>query len=754
MRKACNLCGGINHLLDYLTIFVLHLRAQFCNNNDNDNISNSNMQLLSPFESYVYVYMIVLCIIITTTTVTTTTSFATSSITELLCPLDFWSSQKQEYENHLDITQQPCDDFYEYACGNWRLPYQLRMLEAGDTLTAIKAANKHLLIQYFEGHEGKENIQNERNDTTAKRIVNFYTSCLDNRTWKAKATEEQRIQHYVEILQSLTSEWPILNKDFVIRNETSFDWIHIAGEMRRFGVQTFIRVMVQPNWQLAQQLIFYMMPPNFEWLKLRPSDSTYNEESIFLYQRYIKLLMMDLGVKVRKANQIALEVIEFEKQLLSLVTNDQSMILREPQTLDNLSREMPLIDFHKYFSSLLKDFQLPHDWSQHILIVSDYVFLKSLAKILKQTNDDTIGKYMLVQFLIHFEFHLHDEETYTRQKMDCLQLVNDFLPDELSYLYLKLQYGNSEKFLKQSETHLKHIFQNLKNQFEKMLNTSVVFERDNQTRLLSLQKLKDMDLIIPKVEIGGQRSPDEEAKLFPMLSDNYDSNLINLWKLKIQRELSVYVEQLNKNNLETFDLDVLKFFGYTYGPLDVNAYYRLKKNAIELPIGLLRLPLYDKCLKPAKLYGSFVYILAHEMIHGFDYDGLNYDATGSVANSWGVKAIIKYGVRSNCYLNERYKNDALTINENIADSEGLRLALETFLDHEMSSTFEVDDLKLFFLSFAQTWCGSSGVKVSNSMHAVHKERVNNVVGNFMEFSDIYKCQAGSRMHPEEKCRIW
>ncbi|KAL9882526.1 neprilysin 6 [Glossina fuscipes fuscipes] len=699
------------------------------------------MSLLSPFKFYIYIYMIILCI-----TTTTISSFATS-IKESTCPADFWSSQKQEYEKHLDVTQQPCDDFYEYACGNWRAPYQLRMLEAGDTLTAIKAANKHLLIQYFEAYDEKE-----QNDTT-KSIVNFYKSCLDNRTWKAKATEEQRIQYYVEILQSLTVEWPILTEDFASRNET-YDWIRVAGEVRRFGVQAFMKVLVQPNWQLAQQLIFYMMPPNFEWLKLRPSDSTYNEESVFLYQRYIKLLMMDLGVKVRRANQIALEVIDFEKQLLSLVTNDQSVILREPQTLESLSREMPLIDFRNYFSSLLQDFELPRDWSQQILIVSDYLFLKKLANFLNHTNGDITGKYVLVQFLIHFEFHLHDEDTYTRQKMDCLQLVNDFLPDELSYLYLQLQYGNSESFLKQSETHLKQIFQNLKNQFEKMLNSSVVFERDNQTRLLSLQKLKDMYLIIPKIEIGQPSSDEAPAKLLPMLSDNYDSNLINLWKLKIQRELSVYVERLTKKNLESFYLDVLKSFGYTYGPLDVNAYYRLKKNAIELPIGLLRAPLYDKCLKPAKLYGSFVYIVAHELIHGFDYDGLNYDAAGSVANGWGVKAIIKYGVRSNCYLNERYKNDALTINENIADSEGLRLALETLLDHEMSSSFEVDDLKLFFLSFAQTWCGSSGVKTSNSIHAAHKERVNNVVGNFMEFSDIYKCRSGSRMHPEEKCRIW
>ncbi|XP_005179988.2 neprilysin-4 [Musca domestica] len=678
----------------------------------------------------------------------------------LHCNASHWPGVKRQMEDYMDLLEKPCEDFWDYACGNWRVPHQLRFMKPTDTLTAIKAQNKNLLMQYFDETEKRQ--ADPHHDTVEQSVVKFYKSCLDKRILRSRTQDELAIRLYTDVLGNFSSSWPVLHSNFSSsRVANNFNWEYVAGQMRRYGSQTLIRTLVQPNWQSSQQLIVYLMPPSFELLKARQSDSSYDEESVFFYERYIKMLMMDLGVRVRKSNLIAREVVQFEQSLLALVNNKDVMILKEPQSLASLARELPQVDLMKYFKTLLQDFQLPPNFASKMLIVADKNYLRSLVPLLDKTKIETIAKYFMVQFLVNFEVNLHDDEGYFKQKEECLRQVNDFMPSELSRIFLRLQHGyDEEEFLTETQRHLEEIFSKLKVQFEKMINSTVVFERDVYSKNLSIEKIRNMRLLLPKLE-GNSSIGSKSLEI----TENYDLNLIALKKFKNQQQLQQLIPHMVSDVMEIkmdpeLSLSSL-YFDQSYGPLDVNAYYRLKKNAIELPIGILTAPLYDRCLKPAKIYGGFVYILAHELLHGFDYDGMNYGKYGNTNNGWGPKAIIKFGVQSNCYLADRYADGHSTINENIADSEGLRLALETLLDYEMDQSFDQNDLKLFFLSFAQTWCGTggggsgaTGGEGSFRIHASHQERVNNVLGNFMEFADVYKCEEMTPLNPESKCRIW
>lgn len=656
---------------------------------------------------------------------------------------------QRQWEQYIDVNEKPCDDFWDYACGNWQPSALLRFAQPKDTLTMMKASNKYLLLQYLDEVE-----RLEEGEVTKQPIHKFYKSCLYKSVYKPMNWEKKSIRDYTEILTNITANWPLLKKNFTAENlNDSFNWKLVAAEMRKYGAQTFFSSKIQPNWQNSQQLIFYIMPPSFQFLKARQSDVIVDPESEFLYTRYIKLLLMDLGIKVRKANRLAEEIIEFEKSLMSLVNNDRLLVLKEPQTLSSLAADIKDIDFLKYFQILMEEFNLPQHYEDLMLIVADHKYLRNLSKLLKYTDKDIIAKYFMIQFLTHFKVNLFEDYSFIKLKEECLMQINDFMPSELTLLYLQLRHGQGAEFLQKTEHKIRNMFNNLKLQFEKLINTTTVFERDPATKILSREKLRAMRLLLPTLEDTKQQDQQFD------IDDNYHKSLINLSKLKTSRELNKTIPHMVKdiNSLipET-KISLTSLDGeQTYGPLDVNAYYRLKKNAIELPIGILQAPLYDECSKPARNYGGLGAILAHEILHGFDYDGLNYDKAGNVANSWGIKAIIKFGVKSNCYLNERYNNGHITINENLADSEGLRLALETFLESELNEAFDPDDLKMFFLSFAQTWCGESSKDASAlSMHASHRERVNNVLGNFMEFADVYKCKPGSKMHPEEKCRVW
>ncbi|XP_075155783.1 neprilysin 6 [Haematobia irritans] len=702
-------------------------------------------------------FLILLCLSTTLVAVKAEDVATSTSLPDLTspkhsCNASYWLKAKEQFEDYIDILQAPCYDYWEYACGNWRVPHRLRFLKPTDTLTAVKASNKYLLMQHFDEAE-QGHAQVEASDLAEKSVVQFYKSCLDNMARRSRAQDELSIRLYTDVLGNFSSYWPILQPKNAATPEKNFNWEHVAGHMRRYGAQALIRTMIQPNWQSSQQLIVYLMPPTFELLKARQSDTSFDEESAFLYQRYVKMLMMDLGLRVRQSNLIANEVINFEKSLLALDDSKYATVLKEPQSLASLSLELPQVDLKKYFQIILQDFTLPEKYEEKLLIVANKEYLRKLVRFLDQSKTDTIGKYFLVQFLVNFEVNLHDDDGYFKQKEKCLMQVNGFMPSELTRIFLRLQYGNGEEFLRDTEEHLQKIFEKLKIQFEKLVNSTSVFERDVYSKNLSIEKIRNMRLLLPKLE------KNSSPELLTEMKDNYDLNLITLTKLKNKLQLQQLVPHMVSdigeiNTDPNLSLSSL-YLDQTYGPLDVNAYYRLKKNAIELPIGILRPPLYDRCLKPAKIYGGFVYMLAHEILHGFDYDGMNYGKSGNTNNGWGPKAIIKFGVKSNCYLNERYGDGHSTINENIADSEGLRLALETLLDSEVGPSFDQDDLKLFFLSFAQTWCGASGASSSSiRIHASHQERVNNVLGNFMEFADIYKCKPSTPLHPEEKCRIW
>ncbi|XP_030381550.1 neprilysin-4 [Scaptodrosophila lebanonensis] len=644
------------------------------------------------------------------------------------------SAEKRYIEDQMDESSAACDDFYEHACGNWRAPYPLRVLGAHDTRTLMRALNKQLLIQHFDRERESQNVRQSNSSSAAS----FYNSCLSGR---------QVLRPYTEALRSY-AEWPLLNGSTSSDSSSTFDWLRISAELRRYGVQGLWQLLVQPNWQASEQRVFYLMPPSFDLLRSRGGRGPVNEESVFLYERYIKLLLLDMGVRVRRANLIVSDLVSFERQLLSLIQPDSSqLVLRAPHTLQQLAALFPGLHLLDYFKTLLAGMEsLPADYEQRLLIVADTAYLLKLEQLLSDgqaVSPQRLAKWLLIQFLAHFELHLHDDKLLAAQQEHCLLQLNTFMPREFSQLYVQLRHGvaTGENFLAKAHTRLPQDFQALKEQFERMINATPIFENDAPTHKLALDKLRAMRLLLPQV------ATDTGTPAGLHLGDDYDENLLQLSRAQALLEFNDVLQCLRRGACGARE-------SHTYGPLDVNGYYKLKRNVIELPIGVLRPPMYSECNGEARAFGSLGYVMAHELLHGFDYDGINYDEAGNAASQWTAHSIIKFGVRAACYLTPRYSNATLTIDENIADSEGLRLAFETFRAQRPSMTVEPSEHKEFFLAFAQTWCGHAAQSSGITQHASHRERVNNVLSNFPEFAETFQCKTGSLMHPADKCHIW
>ncbi|XP_017137098.1 neprilysin-3 [Drosophila miranda] len=635
--------------------------------------------------------------------------------------------------NEMDTVEAACENFHQHACGNWYANSTQRGFGAHDRRSQWAALHKQRLVQHFGGLSLK---------AESNHLATFYGSCMSGL---------QSLRVYTEALER-RAYWPLLNTSsaFASANDAAFDWVAANAGLRRFGAQGLWRLLVQPNWQAADQSIFYLLPPGFELLGG-------NSMSEFLYQRYLKNLLLELGLRVRRASALAERLVKFERGLRDLLPADveQTLVLREPQSLSQLDQQLPQLQIRRYFDLLLQG--LSSGATEKLLVVADLEYLSRLQRLLGRTDSVdplVLSTWLLLQLPANFELHLHDDEKLNVRQRHCLEQLSQLLPRQLSQLQIRLSLGDDPVAYEALVLRVQRLFARLQLQFERQLNETDVFEADRSTQTLAIQKLRDMRLVLPQIV------PEEKPVSRP-LSSNYDENLLQLSQSRAMAEFRQVVDCQEQICGDSSPVE-----GLGLNPLSVNAYYRLKQNAIELPLGLLTGPLLQRCSntidQEARHAGGMGSILGHEMVHAFDYDGINYDATGQLANGqWPPRAIIRFGLRAGCYLGARYSNATLTINENIADTEGLRLAFEAYRHHRAyRGVTDPRGLKTFFVAFAQNWCGnapSSGGDSSNAgagQHAAHSERVNNVLGNFPEFLEIFQCKAASQMSPSDKCRIW
>jgi putative endopeptidase len=213
-------------------------------------------------------------------------------------------------------------------------------------------------------------------------------------------------------------------------------------------------------------------------------------------------------------------------------------------------------------------------------------------------------------------------------------------------------------------------------------------------------------------------------------------------------------------------------------PPTVNAYYNPQFNEIVFPAGILQPPFYDPKADDAFNYGGIGAVIGHEMTHGFDDQGSQYDGKGNL-REWQTPADRKaFTERTDCEVTEYGNfepvpgaklNGKLTLGENTADNGGIRIAYLALMntleqegkkaDAKDASMGDFTPAQQFFITFGQVWCENrteqaSRLSVKTDPHSPGKFRTNGTVQNFDEFGKAFGCKKGSPMYPENSCRVW
>jgi putative endopeptidase len=418
-----------------------------------------------------------------------------------------------------------------------------------------------------------------------------------------------------------------------------------------------------------------------------------------------------------------------------------------PTKLDELKSITPHLDWDAYLLSLnnikLHEFNIT---SSHFFSNLDKVFSKTSLEDLKSYIEwqviEAIGNYSFKELREEaFNFNgkiLNGLSEQRPQFKRCISFVDEAMGDSLGELYVQLLFPGESK--KVSIDLISKIMQSMQ---KTILNANWMDDVTKEKALLKLSK------VVAKVGY-----PDK-------IHDYSELNLVSdSWLLNKLSEQSFWIKKdLAKINMATDRSDWI-----TTAQTN-NAFYNPSLNDINFPAGILQSPNFELNATLAENYGAIGATVGHELTHGFDTNGREFDEIGNLKKWWSEETNQKYLEKAKCIIDEfnqftlvngEHVDGANTQTENIADLGGLRVALDAYKNIEASERI---DLKLFFTAYAQSWCAkntpeSEVLYNTTDYHAPMRYRVNGIVKNIPEFKDAFNCKINQPMNPENKCAIW
>lgn len=667
----------------------------------------------------------------------------------------------------LDETQDPCYDFYEFACGGWIRNNPIPEGKSSWGIFSKIELQNQLIIRYALE---KVNVTNPADAEAKARI--YYDACIDTNETIEKMGEKPLLS----VIKKLGG-WHILPTTMI--KNPKWDLQKLLQD-----VQNTYNLGGLFNWAVTEDdrnSSKHVIVLDQGGLNLPTRDNYLNKTAhkkvLDAYLDYMTRICVLLGANKSEARAQMTKVIQFETDLANITTPSEDRRdeegLYNPYTIRQWQKEAPFLNWTKFFNDAFKLVNRTILDTERIVVYAPEYF-KNLTKVLKRYNrteedQKTITSYMMWQVSRSLSTYL------SKSFRDATKILRKALfgseGTEESWRYCVTDTNNAvgfavgamfvrEVFHGEAKTQGETMIDNIRTAFKQNLKN--LDWMDSETRKaaeIKADAITDMigfpDYILHKDELDKQY---EELDVKP--NEYFENNIAyNVFSLK--------------NDLKKLDKPVNKSkWGMT--PSTVNAYYTPTKNQIVFPAGILQLPFYDGDNPKSVNYGAMGVVMGHELTHAFDDQGREYDRFGNLNRWWNDKTIERFKQRAKC-IQQQYSNYSIdgqrlngkqTLGENIADNGGLKASFHAYVDY--SKTAEVNltlpglkynHRQLFFISFAQVWCSamtkeSTKMQIEKDDHTVAKYRVIGPISNLKEFSEEFHCETGSDMNPKHKCEVW
>ncbi|XP_044765942.1 neprilysin-4 [Coccinella septempunctata] len=709
----------------------------------------------------------------------------------------FWKNEMNEAEirklqsnimkRYMDKSVNPCDDFYKYACGNWKNYYSIPPeRNSYDTFEILRENLDNVLGELLLENDSKgepgmlkvydhqpfekgyllnntiDSYQNSSMDATTKAKY-FFHSCMNQ-----NKVRERGNSPLLKLLEEL-GDWPILKKEW---KESEFDIVWLMAQLRLFNNDILISEWVGPDLKNSEEYIIHLDQTTLGLPSRDYFTNPRHYKYIEAYRTFIVTVALLLGAPEDTVHQDTDDIIKFETKIAEIMTSHEDrkhlerIYLRT--TIGALAHFFPQLDWIRYFSMVLGK----------VMSLDDPVacfctaYLHRLVDLLSNTNSRVVANYLLWRFIRHrtnnlderfllakqrFYYILFGKEKPPTRWQFCIQQTNANMGMALGKLFVEKYFDEqSRKDTLEMTIQLQQAFQDILSE-----NTWI----DSSTKDYALMKLKNIDLkigypdFITSMAELNRRYIDVEIH-----PDYFFENTLSILRHLTRYEQRKVGKEANRTLWGT-------------SPAIVNAYYSRNKNQIMFPAGILQPPFYHKHFPKALNFGGIGVVIGHEITHGFDDKGRLFDQHGNLDYWWKEPSVLEFHTRAQCIIDQygaymlpevnARVNGYLTQGENIADNGGLKQSFRAYQKwrkkHPEAEEFlpglNLTGEQLFFLNFAQIWCGiqrpeSAKTRLQTAVHSPGIFRVLGTLSNSIDFAREYKCPPDSSMNPSFKCVLW
>ncbi|XP_040072167.1 neprilysin-11-like [Ixodes scapularis] len=659
----------------------------------------------------------------------------------------------------------PCDDFYEFTCGSYISktaipPQRTAVNRFVQTMMKVETEMESVINTY----RPPGGAQSPRT-----KMHYMFKSCK-----KPDTTEAIEIKNLKAVLKdSGFASWPkVVSTASPPRNQ--YNVINEQGWNGLFGI------FVEENYFNPGTHTIFMDVPNFEPLTERAFRDL-PRPKMELYKQFIVDIIKILYPELTKhIGAIAESIYDFELELMKATTEDSRIDPKDNRKLTTLKDVEKLIGGlpwkrilkHPFeaIKTSLRDSQSVIIWRlEYYKIVSrlisqkspevlfNYLGWKRIVQLLSYTRSRLYTTYSQFMGSVDASFNkLSAQANCIRQLMKNMKYV---FGDSYTSAYFKLDVTAD---ISEIITYLKESLINLLEEREKNW-------LDTKTRSAAIKKVRDMYQIIGYP--NWIKEPLELQSLYQFLPTVSDTmSYVSLMNMTLRNNFYA--------NLKQLPATVVRNKVILQDPAIINAEYIPQTNALVLYAGLLQSPFYQKDIPIAVKMGATGWTSAHELTHGLDTLGSQFDATGKLHDWWSPEVRKRFTSLTHCFTNQY---SAITdteagmplyglrnLRENIADNGGMRIAykaLQTALTRTPASRVKLPGLEkytaeqLFFISFGSMFCNKMTTDariqfIRADPHTVPRHRVNVALMNSVEFSSAFSCRNDRKMNPRQKCVLW
>ena len=643
----------------------------------------------------------------------------------------------------MDMSVRPGDDFYQYAGGGWLKANPMKPeYSSYGVFNDLAETNRKQIRELFE------NLSKEKHafGSVGQKVADLYNMAMDSvRLNKEGAAPLQK------------------DLDKVKAFSKKADFTAFIADQHLYKGNPFFGIGVDTDLKNSDLNVMWLSAgtsglPDRDYYLNTDADSKKKQEA---YRAYLSKIFQLSGYKKKEAEKAAKVIYNIEYQFaeakMSRAEARDYNKLYNIYTIDMLQKDYPAIQWAKYFELMgVKDVK-------QVILTEPKVM--AVAQKLMSTLSEQDIKYYVAGLIIksstsvlsddfvnaNFDFYgrlLNGQKEQKARWKRALGFPNSLLGEAVGELYV------SKYFAGESKAKMLKLIDNLR----KALATRIanLAWMNDTTKINALVKLNSFT-----VKVG---YPDKWRDYSKLTIDPAKSLYDNV-------AAATYVETLR--NLEKFGKPVDKSeWGMT--PQTVNAYYNPTTNEICFPAAILQAPFFDVNADDATNYGAIGVVIGHEMTHGFDDQGRNFNADGNMVDWWTAGDCKRFTAAAEklaaqfdqiTVVGDLKANGHLTLGENIADQGGLRISYDAFkTTQQFQEGKEIDGFtpaQRFYLSYGRIWAEHMTEEAiyqqtKSDPHSIGRNRVNATLRNIDTWYDAFGVKEGDKMWlaPAERAIVW